>query len=186
LAGVRASRRAGLEPIKINCVLLRGFNEDQVVNFGKFAREENVVVRFIEFMPFTGNKWDKAKMVPSTQLLDAIKHRHPTVARAPDELNDTARSWQIPGYTGNIGFISSMSDHFCSSCNRLRLTADGQIKVCLFDAKEISLRDAVRSGATDEELLQLIGSAVIGKKEKHAGMEGIDVLTNRPMILIGG
>lgn len=143
-------------------------------------------------------------MLPSAQLLDVIKHRHPTIARAPDELNDTARSWQIPGYTGNIGFISSMSDHFCSSCNRLRLTADGQIKasaflhrgrapltlrnhqVCLFDAKEISLRDAVRGGATDEELLQIIGTAVIGKKEKHAGMESIDVLTNRPMILIGG
>lgn len=144
-------------------------------------------------------------MIPSTELLDVIKHRHPTIARAPDELNDTARSWNIPGYTGNIGFISSMSDHFCSSCNRLRLTADGQIKarvflhrdkapcltlrnhqVCLFDAKEISLRDALRSGATDEDLLQIIGSAVTGKKEKHAGMEGIDVLTNRPMILIGG
>lgn len=144
-------------------------------------------------------------MVPSTELLDTIKHGHPTIARAPDELNDTARSWQIPGYMGNIGFISSMSDHFCSSCNRLRLTADGQIKariflhrdkppfltlrnyqVCLFDAKEVSLRDAVRSGATDQDLLQIIGSAVIEKKEKHAGMEGIDVLTNRPMILIGG
>lgn len=144
-------------------------------------------------------------MVPSTELLDTIKHRHPTITRAPDELNDTARSWQIPGYTGNVGFISSMSDHFCSSCNRLRLTADGQIKVraflhrdktlffilcnpqvCLFDAKEVSLRDAIRSGATDEDLLQIIGSAVTGKKEKHAGMEGIDVLTNRPMILIGG
>lgn len=71
-------------------------------------------------------------MVPSRQLLDTIKHRHPTIARAPDELNDTARSWHIPGYAGNIGFISSMSDHFCSSCNRLRLTADGQIKARVF------------------------------------------------------
>lgn len=79
-----------------------------------------------------GNKWDKAKMVPSTELLNIIKLRHPTIERAPDELNDTARSWKIPGYTGNIGFISSMSDHFCSSCNRLRLTADGQIKARIF------------------------------------------------------
>ena len=86
-----------------------------------------------------GNKWDKAKMVPSTQLLDTIKRRHPTIARAPDELNDTARSWQIPGYTGNIGFISSMSDHFCSSCNRLRLTADGQIKVRVFQCRDKAL-----------------------------------------------
>ncbi|KAG6380949.1 hypothetical protein JVT61DRAFT_5342 [Boletus reticuloceps] len=178
----------GLQSVKLNVVVIKGLNDSEVLDFVKLIKDKSLSVRFIEFMPFTGNKWDKDKMVPSTQLLDTIKHQHPTIARAPDELNDTARSWQIPGYTGNIGFISSMSDHFCSSCNRLRLTADGQIKarVCLFDAKEVSLRDAVRNGATDEDLLQIIGSAVIGKKEKHAGMEGIDVLANRPMILIGG
>ncbi|KAG9314132.1 molybdenum cofactor biosynthesis prote [Chiua virens] len=175
-----------LRSVKLNVVVIKGLNDSEVFDFVELTKDQRLSVRFIEFMPFTGNKWDKAKMVPSSELLDSIKHRHPTIARAPDELNDTARSWQVPGYTGNIGFISSMSDHFCSSCNRLRLTADGQIKVCLFDAKEISLRDAVRSGATDEELLQIIGSAVLGKKEKHAGMEDIDVLTNRPMILIGG
>ena len=142
-------------------------------------------------------------MVPSSQLLDRIKERHPALQRDSVELNDTAQTWKIPGYKGSIGFISSMSDHFCSSCNRLRLTADGQIKVrcpvlkffdrgftssqvCLFDAKEVSLRDKMRTGATDKELLSLIGHAVQGKQEKHAGMEGIDVTTNRPMILIGG
>lgn len=159
-----------------------------------------------------GNKWDKHKMVPSAELLDRIRVRHPDVVKAPDELNDTARSYIIPGHNGSFGFISSMSDHFCSSCNRLRLTADGQIKVlstlpipfrsviphnvsrcavlscqvCLFDAKEISLRDRMRQGCTDEELLQTIGLAIQGKKEKHAGMEDIDTVTNRPMILIGG
>ncbi|KAF8445673.1 hypothetical protein L210DRAFT_3528154 [Boletus edulis BED1] len=176
----------GLQSVKLNVVVIKGLNDSEALDFVKLTKDKSLSVRFIEFMPFTGNKWDKDKMVPSTQLLDTIKHQHPTIARAPDELNDTARSWQIPGYMGNIGFISSMSDHFCSSCNRLRLTADGQIKVCLFDAKEVSLRDAVRNGATDEDLLQIIGSAVIGKQEKHAGMEGIDVLANRPMILIGG
>ncbi|KAG8219583.1 molybdenum cofactor biosynthesis prote [Butyriboletus roseoflavus] len=175
-----------LQSVKLNVVVIKGLNDSEVLDFIELTKDKKLSVRFIEFMPFTGNKWDKAKMVPSVELLDVIEHRHPTIARAPDELNDTARSWQIPGYTGNVGFISSMSDHFCSSCNRLRLTADGQIKVCLFDAKEISLRDALRSGATDEDLLQIIGSAVIGKKEKHAGMEGIDVIANRPMILIGG
>jgi molybdenum cofactor biosynthesis enzyme MoaA len=125
-------------------------------------------------------------MVPSSSLLANIVSRHPTVRKAPDELNDTARSFYIPGYSGNFGFISSMSDHFCSSCNRLRLTADGQIKVCLFDAKEISLRDMMRSGASDDQIMQAIGIAVKGKAEKHADMEKIDVKTNRPMILIGG
>lgn len=125
-------------------------------------------------------------MLPSDDLLARITTVHPSVKRAPDELNDTARSWTIPGYTGSFGFISSMSDHFCASCNRLRITADGQIKVCLFDAKEFSLRDAMRQGASDGDLLQVIGTAVQGKQEKHAGMEDIDVITNRPMILIGG
>lgn len=141
-------------------------------------------------------------MVESAELLKRIRHKHPDVQRASDELNDTARSWIIPGYRGSFGFISSMSDHFCSTCNRLRLTADGQIKVChhltfgkkrsfclqvcLFDAKEISLRDKLREGVSDDALLEIIGMAVKGKKEKHAGMEDIDVITNRPMILIGG
>lgn len=125
-------------------------------------------------------------MLPSSELLARISEAHPSLVRAPDELNDTARSWKIPGYAGAFGFISSMSDHFCASCNRLRITADGQIKVCLFDAKELSLRDTMRAGASDADLLEVIGRAVQGKQEKHAGMEDIDVVTNRPMILIGG
>lgn len=156
-------------------------------------------------------------MLPSSELLSRITEKHPLVMKASDELNDTARSYLIPGYRGSFGFISSMSDHFCGSCNRLRLTADGQVKVmhpsyilpclardsstqrhdantcpfllmqvCLFDAKEISLRDQMRQGASDEELMHTIGHAVGAKKEKHAGMEDIDVVTNRPMILIGG
>lgn len=144
-------------------------------------------------------------MVPSATLLEHIAARHPGLAKATDEPNDTARSYRLPGHAGSFGFISSMSDHFCASCNRLRVTADGQIKVCvapgsrarclltslilqvcLFDAKEVSLRDRMREGASDAELLQVIGMAVRGKAEKHALMDDIDVVTNRPMILIGG
>jgi len=143
-------------------------------------------------------------MVPSSVLLSNLQKLYPDITKAEDEINDTARSYRIPGYTGSFGFISSMSDHFCSSCNRLRLTADGQIKVrlgiglhivsshpisskvCLFDAKETSLRDLLRGGASENAVLQTIGIAVRGKKEKHTGMEDIDVTTNRPMILIGG
>jgi molybdenum cofactor biosynthesis enzyme MoaA len=149
-----------------------------------------------------GNKWDSAKMVPSAELLQRITDKYPEVTKAPDSLNDTARSYHVPGHMGSFGFISSMSDHFCGTCNRLRITADGQIKVslrficmlgsfddcqvCLFDAKEVSLRDKIREGASDAELLRVIGGAVRGKAEKHAFMNDIDVVTNRPMILIGG
>ncbi|KAI0778709.1 molybdenum cofactor biosynthesis prote [Trametes elegans] len=175
-----------LESVKLNVVVVKGLNDHEVPDFVEMTKDKRLSVRFIEFMPFTGNKWDKAKMVPSSDLLDRIRERYPRVRKASDELNDTARSYIIPGHTGSFGFISSMSDHFCGSCNRLRLTADGQIKVCLFDAKEISLRDRMRAGASDDVLLATIGRAVTGKKEKHAGMEDIDVVTNRPMILIGG
>ncbi|KAH8099835.1 molybdenum cofactor biosynthesis prote [Cristinia sonorae] len=175
-----------LRSVKLNVVVIKGLNDGEVLDFLEMTKDQALSVRFIEFMPFTGNKWDKAKMLPSSQLLARIEEKHPLVMKVSDELNDTARNYLIPGYQGSFGFISSMSDHFCGSCNRLRLTADGQIKVCLFDAKEISLRDQMRQGASDEELTQTIGRAVGAKKEKHAGMEDIDVVTNRPMILIGG
>ncbi|KAI0673662.1 molybdenum cofactor biosynthesis prote [Trametes maxima] len=175
-----------LQSVKLNVVVVKGLNDHEVPDFVEMTKDSRLSVRFIEFMPFTGNKWDKAKMVPSSELLTRIRERYPAARKGSDELNDTARSYIIPGHAGSFGFISSMSDHFCGSCNRLRLTADGQIKVCLFDAKEISLRDQMRSGMSDGALLDTIGRAVMGKKEKHAGMEDIDVVTNRPMILIGG
>ncbi|KAM5536040.1 hypothetical protein V8D89_010298 [Ganoderma adspersum] len=188
---VLRSLRAGLETpelqtVKLNVVVIKGLNNHEVLDFVEMTKNSRLSVRFIEFMPFTGNKWDKVKMVPSSELLFRIRARYPELCKGSDELNDTARSYIVPGYRGSFGFISSMSDHFCGSCNRLRLTADGQIKVCLFDAKEVSLRDEIRRGADDDALLTTIGRAVLGKKEKHAGMEDIDVVTNRPMILIGG
>ncbi|EMD32642.1 hypothetical protein CERSUDRAFT_118672 [Gelatoporia subvermispora B] len=186
LRSLDAALSSELQSVKLNVVIIKGLNDAELLDFLELTKDRNLSVRFIEFMPFTGNKWDKAKMMPSVELLDRIKLKHPGLTKASDELNDTARSYIIPGYKGSFGFISSMSDHFCGSCNRLRLTADGQIKVCLFDAKEISLRDQMRSGASDAALARTIGCAVRGKREKHAGMEDIDVVTNRPMILIGG
>ncbi|PBL00412.1 molybdenum cofactor biosynthesis prote [Armillaria gallica] len=165
-----------LVSVKLNVVVVKGLNDSEVLDFIEMTKGQVLSVRFIEFMPFTGNAWDKRKMVPSSVLFGKIMLHHPDVERISDEVNDTARSWRVPGYKGTFGFISSMSDHFCSSCNRLRITADGQIKVCLFDAKEISLRDAMRKGATDDELLRVIGKAVSGKQEKHANMEDIDVV----------
>ncbi|KAI0718947.1 molybdenum cofactor biosynthesis prote [Cerioporus squamosus] len=175
-----ALQSSELQSVKLNVVVVKGLNDHEVSDFVELTRENRLSVRFIEFMP------SQVKMVPTSELLARIQTRYPELRKGSDELNDTARSYIIPGHLGSFGFISSMSDHFCGSCNRLRLTADGQIKVCLFDAKEISLRDQIRSGVPDDVLLSTIGRAVRGKKEKHAGMENIDVVTNRPMILIGG
>lgn len=146
LRSLRAALASGLRSVKLNVVVVKGLNDAEVLDFLELTKDQNLSVRFIEFMPFTGdvpiiataassihptvgNKWDKAKMVPSSELLSHIQRQHPSTIKAPDELNDTARSYIIPGYKGSFGFISSMSDHFCGSCNRLRLTADGQIKV---------------------------------------------------------
>ncbi|THH31959.1 hypothetical protein EUX98_g2215 [Antrodiella citrinella] len=117
-----------LRSVKLNVVVIKGLNDTEVLDFLELTKHQDLSVRFIEFMPFTGNHWDKAKMLPSSELLARVTEKHPLVMKASDELNDTARSYTIPGYRGSFGFISSMSDHFCGSCNRLRLTADGQIK----------------------------------------------------------
>lgn len=181
-----SSTGVGLRRVKLNVVVVKGVNDDEVFDFLQLTKDRELSVRFIEFMPFSGNNWGKDRLVPSALLLDRIMSRHPGVTKAADELNDTARSYIIPGFRGSFGFISSMSDHFCSTCNRLRITADGKIKVCLFDGAEISLRDRLRAGASDDELASLLGFAVGQKKEKHEEMGEIDTATNRPMILIGG
>ncbi|KAJ6483888.1 hypothetical protein DFH09DRAFT_1460119 [Mycena vulgaris] len=173
---------ASLPYVKLNVVVVKGLNDSEVLDFVEMTRDKPIYVRFIEFMPFTGNKWDVKKMVPSSELLQIISDRHPGLVRAPDELNDTARTWKIPEYTGNFGFISSM---FSPESLFFPLNANRFMKVCLFDAKEVSLRDQMRRGATDSELLGTIGRAVLDKQEKHVGMQDIDVVTNRPMILIG-
>ncbi|XP_065293148.1 molybdenum cofactor biosynthesis protein 1-like isoform X2 [Dermacentor albipictus] len=177
---------AGFDSVKINCVVMKGINEDELVDFVKLTETNNVEVRFIEYMPFDGNKWSRQKLVPFERMLSTIKKELPFLERQNDEPNHTSKLFRVPGWTGKIGFITSMTEHFCGTCNRLRITADGNLKVCLFGGDEVSLRDAIRGQATQDELLSLIGSAVLRKKFSHAGMDKLSTLRNRPMILIGG
>ncbi|KAK3745544.1 hypothetical protein QZH41_012465, partial [Actinostola sp. cb2023] len=176
----------GYNPLKINCVVMKGLNEDEVCDFVALTENKAVDVRFIEYMPFDGNKWNFKKFVSYKEMLDSIRTRWPNIERLKDDPNDTSKAYQVPGFRGQIGFITSMSEHFCGSCNRLRLTADGNLKVCLFGNSEVSLRDAMRSGKSTDDLLQIIGAAVGRKKKQHAGMFNIAKQKNRPMILIGG
>jgi molybdenum cofactor biosynthesis enzyme MoaA len=118
-------------------------------------------------------------------MIDTIKQKY-EILKIDDEKNDTSKGYQVPGYKGKIGFISSMTSHFCGSCNRLRLTADGNLKVCLFSNKEVSLRDLLRDGKSDDEIYSVIEKAVKGKKYSHDGMYAIAENKNRPMIKIGG
>ena len=129
------------------------------------------------------------QMVGYREMLSIIQGQYPTFKRVSheDERNDTAKAWTVPQFMGRVGFITSMSENFCGSCNRLRLTADGNLKVCLFGNTETNLRDPLRDpDMTDAQLIEMVGKAVMGKKARHAGMFKIASSKNRPMILIGG
>ncbi|XP_037875328.1 molybdenum cofactor biosynthesis protein 1 isoform X3 [Bombyx mori] len=145
-----------------------GFNDDEIGDFIEMTRERDLEVRFIEFMPFAGNEWKSGRLVPHREVLRAARAAHPGLRPLPPRPNDTATLWKVGGYAGTVGFISSMTQHFCATCNRLRLTADGNLKVCLFGAAEVSLRDAVRGGAGPARLLQLVRAALHNKKAAHA------------------
>lgn len=168
VAGIDLAIQLGYRP-KINCVLMRNFNDDEIMDFVRFTEHRNCIVRFIEYMPFTGNKWQTDKLISYQEILEKIRLQIPELERLNDGPNDTSKAYRIPGYRGELGFITSMTNHFCGTCNRLRLTADGNLKVCLFGNKEFSLRDALRSGKNKEQLVDLISMAVKRKKKQHAG-----------------
>jgi GTP 3',8-cyclase len=138
-------KRSGVSiKFKINCVVMRGLNDREVIQFTELGRNEDIEVRFIEYMPFDGNKWSKGKMITYMEILNLIKQKYPGIRRAQDHPNDTSKAYKIPGFVGSIGFVTSMTEDFCSTCNRLRITSDGSLKVCLFGNDEVSLRDILR------------------------------------------
>ncbi|KAJ3120899.1 Molybdenum cofactor synthesis protein 1 [Nowakowskiella sp. JEL0407] len=157
--------------VKLNAVVIRGVNDSEIHQFVEMTKDKNLYVRFIEYMPFDGNKWNKDKFVPYKEMLEGISNHYAAITKGSDLPNDTSKKYKIPGYAGSFGFITSMSDHFCGTCNRVRLLADGNLKVCLFGNAEVNLRDLIRNGATDEELEDVIGMAVKRKKKQHAETE---------------
>lgn len=186
IESINAAVDLGYDPVKVNCVVMRGFNEDEICDFAALTREKPINVRFIEFMPFDGNVWNVKKLVPYSEMMERVVSKFPDLKRLKDHPTDTAKNFQVEGHRGTVSFITSMTEHFCASCNRLRLLADGNLKVCLFGSAEVSLRDPMRNGADDSELMEIIGRAVKRKKAAHAGMFDIAKTTNRPMIRIGG
>ena len=142
---------AGIK-LKINAVVMRGLNDHQIMPFVRKTRDEDVEVRFIEYMPFGGNKWSKKKMLPYDEMLDMIRQKYPEFSRLRDAKNDTSKTWQVPGFKGRIGFITSMTHNFCGTCNRLRITSDGNLKVCLHGNTEVSLRDILREDNNGEPM----------------------------------
>ncbi|KAI2637298.1 molybdenum cofactor biosynthesis protein 1 B [Xylaria nigripes] len=142
---------AGIK-LKINSVIMRGINEREILSFVEMTREKDIEVRFIEYMPFDGNKWNKNKMFSYSEMLDLIKEQHPEIERLQGHKNDTSKTYKVPGFVGSVGFITSMTHNFCGTCNRLRITSDGNLKVCLFGNAEVSLRDILRKSNNGEPI----------------------------------
>lgn len=185
LSGIDTALNAGFRPVKINVVLLKGINDDEVLDFAEFAREKCVNVRFIEFMPFAGNAWHHDRIVASDVVKQEIEERYALSPRVNHD-GGTARDFDLLNAAGWISFISPLTAHFCGGCNRLRLTADGAIKTCLLHPAEISLRDALRAGAGDDDLAQLIHTALAQKDFAHPPECALPEIENRCMPAIGG
>jgi cyclic pyranopterin phosphate synthase len=188
LAGIQAAKSAGLEPIKINAVIVRGHNEDEVAEFAAFAREHHVKMRFIEFMPLdSGHEWSRADVVSGKEIRERIEERFPLVRVQVARGSDTsARYGFADGTPGEIGIIAPVTEPFCGACSRIRLTADGQIRTCLFSTVEHSLRDVLRSGAARSEIVEYIESVVLKKEPRHFINDPGFVAPSRTMSFIGG
>ena len=156
LAGIRTARRVGLWPVKVNCVLMRGFNEDQIIPFGMFAREEGVVVRFIEFMPLEeGRTWAPDTVVTLAEIVKRMSEYRPLI-EIPHAPSETARRYRFEDGIEEIGIIAPVSHPFCGHCSRIRITSDGKIRTCLFSVWEHDLHGQMQRGASDEELAEFI------------------------------
>src|SRR5579872_2446725 len=186
LAGIRAARRAGLWPLKVNCVLMRGFNEDQIIPFGMFAREEGVTVRFIEFMPLEeGRTWEPSTVVPLEEILARMAEYRPLV-EIPHARSVTARRYRFEDGIGEIGIIAPVSHPFCGHCSRIRITSDGKIRTCLFSVWDHDLYGQMRRGASDDQLREFIRGVIQKKEERHHIGEPDFVPASRTMVHIGG
>ena len=178
--------------VKVNVVLMKGFNENEIVDFVKLTQYLPLSVRFIEFMPFAGNEWDRSKMISQNEILSELEKNFPSkeIEKLEDEKNFTARTYRIKDFQGDFGIISSITNPFCDGCNRIRLTANGKIKNCLFSNAETDLLTPLRNG---ESITNLISESIKNKKKVRAGMVTLEEMDdptlhfdNRSMIAIGG
>jgi cyclic pyranopterin phosphate synthase len=185
--GIRAAQDAGLGPVKVNCVLLRGFNDTQIEAFADFSRTEGVIVRFIEFMPLEEDKtWSPDTVVPMREIIARLQAWRPLVALPANHASETARRFTFDDGLGEIGIIAPVSNPFCGHCSRVRLTADGKLRTCLFSQSDHDLVGRMHRGATDEELRTWIRNVVLHKEARHHIGEPGFLKPARSMVHIGG
>ncbi|HEY4354433.1 MAG TPA: GTP 3',8-cyclase MoaA [Acidobacteriaceae bacterium] len=185
--GIRAAQDAGLGPVKVNCVLLRGFNDSQVEAFAEFSRTEGVIVRFIEFMPLEEDRtWSPEAVVPMSEIVERLNKVRPLVELPPTQRSETARRFTFEDRIGEIGIIAPVSRPFCGACSRVRLTSDGNIRTCLFSQSDHDLVGPMRQGASDDELRVLIRRIILHKEARHHIGEPGFLKPSRSMVHIGG
>jgi len=186
-AGIRAAQDAGLGPIKINCVLLRGYNDHQMEAFAEFSRAENVIVRFIEFMPLEEDRtWSPETVVPMKEIVARLSAVRPLVPLPANHASETARRFTFADGRGEIGIIAPVSEPFCNHCSRLRLTSDGMLRTCLFSQSDHDLAGRMRNGASDDDLRSWVRSVVQRKEARHHIGEPGFLQPSRSMVHIGG
>ena len=187
--GIDAAWRVGMSPIKINVVAIAGFNDGEIEDFARLTLKEPFQVRFIEFMPIgESSEWKPEHCIPCREIKERVERIAPLLplTEAGNGHGGPARLFKFPGAAGEIGFISPVSEHFCQSCNRLRLTADGKVKTCLFSGELTDLKAILRSGAGDEELERKLDEALLSKPAHHGPLGGVMKRCHLPMVKIGG
>ncbi len=187
LAGVRAAKAASLGPVKVNCVLLRGFNDGQIEQFAEFSRSEGVIVRFIEWMPLEEDRtWKLETVVTMEEIVTRLNRFRPLVELAPNASSETAKRFTFDDGVGEIGIIAPVSRPFCGHCSRVRLTSDGKIRTCLFSQSDYDLYGVMARGGTDGDLRSYIRQAVMKKEARHHIGEAGFEKPSRSMVHIGG
>jgi len=184
--GIDAAQASPLRPVKVNAVLVRGLNDDEVEDFAEFARERDLIMRFIEFMPLDADRhWSRDAVVPAAEVKRRIEARHKLVP-IPHQRSETARKYRFADGRGEIGLVASVTEPFCGFCSRIRLTADGKLRTCLFSKDDHDLKFLLRNGSGDAEVAQYIESVVMEKEEGHRINEPDFVPPSRTMVFIGG
>lgn len=186
LDGIFAALEAGFRSVKLNVVVVRGMNDDELEAFTALAAEHQITVRFIEYMPFSSNPWSVDRFISGAEMRESIERGFSLDPQDVGRRGQVSRDWRIVGGRGRVGFISALSDHFCGSCNRLRLTADGALKLCLYSDPVLDLRAPLRRGASDSDLSSMVRSVMRRKPAAHPSPEELRTAGNRAMTEIGG
>jgi len=187
LRGIDEAQSVGFPSLKVNTVVMRGFNDDELLDFVEFAKARSLNVRFIEYMPFLGNGWNEVQFISYYEMKGIIESKYHLIPIQPKAANrGPAKEFQVAGSSAVIGFITTMSEHFCTDCNRLRLTTDGKLLNCLFAQEEVDLKRLLRAGASRDVIEDSIRASVILKWEHHPEVSELTSGQNRAMISIGG